>query len=98
MTCRKAHGAVFNPFIVFLRTAVEITGEARSWESSPGDLRWFCNACGSRVFETCGDHIEISMGSFDKANAFSPQYEMWVMHREAWLPPLLVPQFACNRE
>jgi len=98
MTCRKAHGATFNPFAVYLRDEFQFSGEVRSWESSPGYLRWFCPRCGSRVFDTSKDEIEISMGSLDEINAFTPEYEVWVIRREAWQPPLAIPQFAQDRQ
>jgi hypothetical protein len=93
MTCRKAHGAVFNPFVVFARRDVRIRGEVQCWESSPGYRRAFCNRCGSRVFGESADEFEISMGSFNEPSAFRPEYELWVAHREAWLAPLPLPQF-----
>jgi len=29
---------------------------------------------------------------------FSPEYEVWVIRREAWQPPLAIPQFAQDRQ
>ncbi|WP_414695607.1 GFA family protein [Phenylobacterium sp.] len=49
LTCRSAPAAAFNPFFVYVRWAVDVTGETRSWESSPDYAREFCAACGSRV-------------------------------------------------
>ena len=97
MSCRKAHGATFNPFVVFLRDDFQFSGEARSWQSSPGYERWFCPQCGSRVFNTSKHEVEIGMGSFDDINVFTPEYEVWVVRREAWLPQLAIPQFAQDR-
>src|SRR5712672_4877383 len=65
MTCRKAHGAAFNPFVVFAKEDVAIQGALHGWESSPGYLRQFCPSCGSRVSAINGTEIELSLGSFD---------------------------------
>jgi hypothetical protein len=97
MTCRKAHAAAFNPFAVFLRADVQITGEVGRWESSPGYLRCFCTRCGSPVFAESGHEIEVSLGSFDEIGAFTPEYELWVIRRERWLPPLPIRQFDRNK-
>lgn len=97
MTCRKAHASAFNPFVVFAAEQVEITGEPKAWESSPGYVRWFCPNCGARVFGGNGGEYEISAGSFDDAGLFAPQYESWTIRREPWQPPLKVPQWRENR-
>jgi hypothetical protein len=100
MTCRKAHAAAFNPFVVFRTDQVEISGETSSWESSPGYDRRFCPRCGARVVGGALDEgeYEISLGSFDSPGEFSPQYESWVTRREPWLPQLGVRQHPGNRE
>lgn len=99
MTCRKAHAAAFNPFVVFAREQVEITGELRDWPSSAGYERRFCPMCGSRVAggDANGSEIELSLGSFDEIGLVEPQYESWIIRRESWLAVLDVPQHACDR-
>lgn len=97
LTCRKAHAAAFNPFVVYDRAAVAITGESNAWESSPGYRRAFCPACGSRVWGGNGAELEISLGSFDKPGEVAPEYECWTVRRETWLAPLDLPQFPGNR-
>ena len=94
MTCRKAHAAAFNPFLVFRREQVDIEGGLQSWESSAGYDRLFCPVCGSRVasLEPPGRELELSLGSFDEPGRFAPDYEVWVTRREPWLPPLPVLQ------
>lgn len=98
MTCRKAHASAFNPFAVFKAEAVEITGELRSWSSSPGYVRQFCNECGSRVIALNGNEVEISLGSLDEPGVLEPQYESWITRREPWLAPLDKPQHAHERQ
>lgn len=96
MTCRKAHSSSFNPFLVFFRHQVEMTGELASWESSAGYHRHFCPHCGSRVVggDPKSEEVELSIGSFDDVGRFSPEYEMWTIRRESWLAPQNTPQHA----
>ena len=97
LTCRKAHASAFNPFLVFDRDRVEVSGVLRSWESSAGYDRRFCATCGARVIAFNGSEVELSLGSFDEAGLFTPAYESWVTRREPWLAPLPVPQHCGNR-
>jgi len=94
MTCRKAHAAAFNPFVVFPRDKVTVTGALTRWQSTAGYERAFCPACGSRVLggEMDTDEVELSLGSLDEPGRIAPLYESWVVHREPWLRPLDVPQ------
>lgn len=94
MTCRKGHGSAFNPFMVFSREQVEISGTLQGWESSISYERLFCPLCGSRVVSrVTGDaELELSLGSFDEPGRFTPEYEVWITRREPWLQPLPVPQ------
>lgn len=98
MTCRKAHAAAFNPFVVFKAEAVEVTGEPLSWFSSQGYDRQFCGACGSRVSARNGDEVEVSLGSLDEPGVLEPQYESWIVRREPWLRPLDKPQHDHERQ
>ena len=97
MTCRKAHGAACNPFVVFRRTQVTLKGDLTSWQSSTEHSRDFCGVCGSRVILLTRDEAELTLGSFDEPGLFTPQYEAWTPRREPWLQPLDRPQYAENR-
>ena len=97
LTCRKAHAAAFLPFVVFAAEQFQARGEMRAWMSSPEHPRWFCPACGSRVFTGLGEEVELSSGSFDEPGLFTPEYEAWTPRREPWLRPLPVEQFEENR-
>jgi hypothetical protein len=93
LDCRKAHASVFNAFAIFDVARVELRGELRDWESSPGYNRRFCARCGARVCGAGeGGEIELALGSFDQPGRYSPQYESWVVRREPWLAPLAVRQ------
>lgn len=103
MTCRKAHAATCNPFVVFEPRDVQVTGALSAWESSPGYTRYFCGRCGARVY-ACNRladgsaEYELSLGSFDDIGWFKPQYESWTIRREPWLGPLATPQFERDRK
>ena len=99
MTCRKAHAAASNPFVVFARDQVEIVGELRRWQCSADYERQFCPECGSRVFGGSDSlpEIEISLGSFDDVGLVEPQYESWVIRREPWSVALNIPQHDRDR-
>jgi len=99
LTCRKAHAAAFNPFVVYLRAQVDVRGKLECWRSSPSYERLFCPACGSRVLggDVGSAEIEVSLGSFDEVGRIVPQYESWVIRREPWLAPIGVPQYSGDR-
>ena len=97
MTCRKAHSAAYNPFVVFEAEQLDVSGPLKAWESSPGYTRWFCAECGSRIYGGNGGEVEVSIGSFDRPGEFTPQYESWTIRREPWLAPLDAPQFEEDR-
>ena len=98
LTCRKAHAAAFNPFLVFDRRQVNVNGPIAGWMSSENYDRRFCPRCGSRVMGVSRDEVEISLGSLDRAGLIFPEYELWVGRREPWLAALSVPQYQENRE
>ena len=82
LDCRKHHGSPFHSSAIFPEHAVTIEGETHHYEE-----RHFCPRCGSSVFSCSGDEIEVSLGSLDAPNQFTPTYELWTIRRESWLPP-----------
>ena len=83
MDCRKHHGALFHASAIFHRDAVTVTGEVASYEG-----RSFCPRCGSSVFSSSDDEVEVHLGALDDPDRFKPTYELWTIRRESWLPPL----------
>lgn len=81
LDCRKHHGALFFAAAIFPSSAVRMTGETRTF-----DGRHFCPHCGSSVFSQSGDEIEVHLGALDAPSQFTPDYELWAIRREAWLP------------
>ena len=82
LDCRKQSGALFAAFAVFPEEAVTISGETRAHAG-----RSFCPRCGSTVFASSGDEIEVALGTLDAPDRLTPTYELWTIRRESWLPP-----------
>ena len=49
--------------------------------------RFFCPRCGSSIFARSADEIEVNLGSLDAPDQLVPNYELWTIRRESWLPP-----------
>ena len=81
MDCRKHHGALFHASAVFQQDQVAVSGNVAEYEG-----RYFCPFCGSSVFSTSGDEVEVHLGVLDKPDQLVPSYELWTVRREAWLP------------
>ncbi len=81
LNCRKHHGALFYAAAVFSSDVVTIDGETNHFEG-----RHFCPRCGSSVFARTGDEIELHLGAMDAPDQFKPEYELWCVRREGWLP------------
>jgi hypothetical protein len=82
MDCRKHHGTLFHASAIYPRDAVMVVGETSHYNN-----RHFCPRCGSSVFNSSSDEIEINIGVLDAPDLVRPTYESWVIRREAWLPP-----------
>ncbi len=81
LDCRKHHGALFYAAAIFPQTAVSITGETHHYQG-----RHFCPRCGSSVFASSGEEVEVHLGALDSTAELKPTYELWACRREAWLP------------
>jgi hypothetical protein len=81
LDCRKHHGALFHASAIFPKDAVTIEGKTGSYAG-----RFFCPRCGSSVFSRSGNEVEVNLGSLDAPDQFKPNYELWSIRREAWLP------------
>jgi hypothetical protein len=82
LDCRKHHGALFSAYAVFPEAAVTIEGETRDYAG-----RCFCQRCGSSVFASSADEIEVHLGTLDAPDQLRSTYELWTVRRESWLPP-----------
>lgn len=81
LDCRKHHGALFGASAIFPAGAVTVEGETREYNG-----RFFCPNCGSPVFGRSGDEVEVHLGSLDATDQLAPDYELWTVRREQWLP------------
>jgi hypothetical protein len=81
LDCRKHQGAVFHASAIFPANAVTIKGELSEYQG-----RIFCPRCGSSVFSTSKDEVEVHLGALDEPGQMSPTYELWTIRRESWLP------------
>lgn len=81
MDCRKHHGALFHASAVYPKEAVTVEGEVSSYQG-----RFFCPQCGSSVYSTSDDEVELHLGSFDQPDTLVPTYELWTCRRERLLP------------
>lgn len=94
LDCRKHHGALFYAAAIFPKDSVAIAGETRGYAG-----RFLCPRCGSSVFASSGDEIEVHLGSLDAPDQLLPTYESWVLRRESWLPPFpLTKHYEQDRE
>jgi len=64
-----------------------LSGELRSFRSSPGVTRKFCTVCGSPIaYESDRDpgSIDVTTVSLDDPGRFPPAREVWLEHKIAW--------------
>ncbi|WP_299687297.1 GFA family protein [uncultured Tateyamaria sp.] len=89
IACRKHHGAVFYAAAIYPADAVEIEGAYAAF-----DDRCFCPRCGGSVFARSAGEVEVHLGCLDDPGLFEPEYELWTVRREPWLPG--VPGTICH--
>ena len=81
LDCRKHHGALFFAAAIFPAEAVTVSGETHAFRG-----RHFCPRCGSSVFSRGQSEVEVHLGTLDEIGRFAPEYELWTIRRESWLP------------
>ena len=81
LDCRKHHGALFFAAAIFPAAAVSVSGETAAYRG-----RHFCPRCGSSVFSASEGEVEVHLGALDEIGRFLPDYELWTVRREPWLP------------
>jgi hypothetical protein len=86
--CRASAGAPAVVWTLFPRDRVRISGEPRSYISSPGTTRQFCGTCGTGLFyineEIFPGQIDIQAATFRNPDAFPPTAHIQVADAPAW--------------
>ena len=87
--CRKVHGAAFGSFLhADGRVFRWVSGESHvdRYDSSPGNVRAFCNVCGSNmpVLEDGGAHVIIPAGSLDDDPGVRPIVHIHTASKAPW--------------
>ncbi len=82
LDCRKHHGALFYAAAQYAPEQVAVTGLSHSFKG-----RHFCPTCGGSVFAESDGEVEVHLGPLDEPDRLTPDYELWTVRREAWLPP-----------
>ena len=88
--CRKAHAAAFNTAASVKREHfrwLKGKGILKSYESSPGKLRYFCGNCGSQlVAQRAGlDALILRVATLDEDPGQTPQFHIWASDEVPWL-------------
>ncbi len=87
-TCRKAHGAAFSSVAAVADNDFVLTGgeELRSYESSPGKYRYFCQHCGTQIYAKCKGtgHIILRLGSLDDDPVSRETQHIWLSDKACW--------------
>ncbi|HEY1259631.1 MAG TPA: GFA family protein [Stellaceae bacterium] len=85
--CQRAVGNLFATLAMFARGQVEWTkGAPAVFESSSAAERGFCRSCGTPLFfrYKASPNIELTVGSFDRPQALTPQHHYGIESRVPW--------------
>ena len=90
-TCQKSHAADHNTAARVKSEHFRLTSgqEAlKSFESTPGKLRWFCSVCGSHIYAERPAQPEakvVRAGTFDSDPGSVAASNVWYSHARPWL-------------
>jgi len=88
-TCRRAHAAPMVGWFSVPRESFRlVSGEPKSFASSPKVQRLFCPTCGAHVlFEDGRDpsSMEIATTSLDDPESLPPQMHIWATRKLDWV-------------
>ncbi len=87
--CRRASGGGL--FLASATVSMEgfafTKGEPAAYESTPGNLRLFCGACGSPLGARVAEDaklIEVNLGCLDDPNAIRPEFHTFTSTQVSW--------------
>lgn len=87
--CRRSTGGTHVTWATASLAAFGWTaGEARSYESPKGCVRYFCADCGAQMAlwtELSPDTIDVSVTTLEHADRYPPKRHIWVGSRLAWV-------------
>lgn len=87
-SCRRSAGSAVATFVGFRRSQLRyLTGEPRTYESSPGVRRSFCAECGtplSYAADRFGDEIHLYLCTLDDPDDFPAEVHVHHGERVAW--------------
>lgn len=88
-TCRKAHASAFSSVAKVMDADFRIDqGDEllKSFESSPGKLRYFCRNCGSQIYakKAGTPHLVLRMGTLDDDPKAPERSHIWVSDKAPW--------------
>ena len=87
--CRKISGAPFVTWAVVPNSAFSYSsGTPAMLQSSDSGTRYFCDKCGTPVVCTNSKHpdiVDVTVGSLDNPEAFSPTMEIYEESRLPWV-------------
>ncbi len=87
--CRRSSGG--GMFLAAATVSLEgfafTKGEPAAYESTPGNLRLFCGACGSPLGARVAEDpklIEVNLGCLDNPNAIRPEFHIFTSTQVSW--------------
>lgn len=87
-SCRRSTGAPVTTFVGFERERITITGERKTFNSSPDVFRSFCAHCGTPLSyesERCPGEIHFYISVMDTPDVFKPQRHVFHEEHISWL-------------
>ncbi|TBV10369.1 GFA family protein [Stutzerimonas kirkiae] len=88
--CRKANGSAFLAAAQVAPEALNLhdrDGSLRSFESSPGVLRYFCGTCASPLYsrrQGTPDILRLRIGTLDTPLPVKPQMQIFYADKAGW--------------
>ena len=87
--CRKAHGAAFGTYTTVLKADFRFTqgaDQVRTFYSSPGVARTFCQACGATLqwMELDSEFTGVALGTLDTALGEIAQKHIYADSKADW--------------
>lgn len=87
-TCRKAHGSAFSSVAAVDDCDFLLVGHGvlKSFESSEGKQRFFCQDCGTQIYAKRENtaHIILRLGSLDDDPESAEKCHIWVSDKASW--------------